>query len=166
MDRSVAPTVVDQSESSIFVRADPSQPIINLRFDEPFEVLANRVHRLSAVVSVSQRLVHSKSKLSGRGQQDLADLHFFYGINASLAARVRTKDGQKDVIFSFDNESEDSETKTQSLPATPQPPPRPPPPKEYRSRMARLKRALSFSEKRVEGEEVAAGQIPVIMFFA
>jgi hypothetical protein len=109
-------------------------------------------------------------------------VNFYYGTGGQFAAKVKANNNENIIFnFSWDNNFDDTISETSqippssSAPPTPNPPPRPPPPEEYRrpSRIERLKRALSFSEKEKptieqrneEKFNLLQGQIPVIMFY-
>ncbi|CAG2100430.1 unnamed protein product [Medioppia subpectinata] len=188
-ERRHAPTIVDVAQQRVRVKCDSSEPIINVKFDEEFEIEANVEFEVSAEIEATERPsgarfhasrdLHFFYGIGGQlaakvktGKSSSRDLHFFYGIGGQLAAKVKTGNAEN-VIFNFAWDHVcDEGVASASAPPTPNPPPRPPPPQGYRrpSRFERLKRALSFTEKSelTSGSvsDVTCGQIPVILFFA
>jgi BTB/POZ domain-containing protein 1/2 len=178
------PTLIDHIEKNLMLKCDGSQPIINIKLDEPFEIEPNMQYEITAKITPTNRPTSAaKSKFNphlfySRSQE----VNFYYGTGGQFAAKVKTNNNENVIFnFSWDNNFDDTISETSqippssSAPPTPNPPPRPPPPKEYRrpSRIERLKRALSFSEKEKQtiqqkDEEkfnLLQGQIPVIMFY-
>lgn len=187
---------MERVEQTVFLKYDGSGHILNVVFDEPLQCEANVQYEVAACVSPTTR---STSIVRARLHPHLyytrpSDVNFYYGTEGQYATKVRINNRQENVIFNFNWErdtgsmQEDSQSDSasnnnffpaataSSEPATPAnpPPPRPPPPTEYRrpSRMQRLRRALSFIDRR---EDVATriresglleGQIPLLMFYA
>lgn len=182
---------LNRVEQTVMLKYDGNGHIITVNFDEPLQVEANVQYEVTASVTPTNR---STSVVRARLHPHLYytkpnEVNFYYGTEGQYASKVKvnTRTGSENVIFNFnwerDNASlDDSLSITDvnfcppsiSAPTTPNPPPRPPPPQEYRrpSRMQRLRRALSFVDRR-ENELNASkesvlleGQIPVLMFYA
>ncbi|XP_054165934.1 BTB/POZ domain-containing protein 1-like [Oppia nitens] len=160
---------LDSYETQTRVKSDSSEPVITVRFDEEFEVEAEVEHQICAEITLCERIGSRLSALSAPLMSRSQDVHFFYGTDAAFAQKVKPKSGQT-VVFNFRDDCGLVSTEgATSAPPTPHPPPRPPPPEGYVrrvSRFDRLKRALSFTEKKtLTEEEIILGQIPVILFY-
>ena len=182
---------MDQVEKTESIKwNEGTGPIISVKFDQPLQVEANVQYEVAACVTPTFQ--SSSVRVFDRLQTNFirsADVHFYYGIEGQYATKVRINRSEN-VIFNFnwerDNGShEDSQSDSasnqnfnfiptvSSEPTTPNPPPRPPPPQEYRrpSRLQRLRRALSFVDRREDHVQQAResglleGQIPVLMFY-
>ncbi|KAJ6225759.1 hypothetical protein RDWZM_004304 [Blomia tropicalis] len=182
---------MDRVEQTVLLKYDGTGTILTVKFDEPLQVEANVNYEVAACVTPTAR---STSLVRARLHPHLyytrpGDVNFYYGTEGQYATKVRINQ-QQNVIFNFnwerDNVSVHDDSQSDSVsnnffvptassePTTPNPPPRPPPPQEYRrpSRMQRLRRALSFIDRREDPMHAAResglleGQIPVLYFFA
>ena len=164
-------SVLDRVTQNAFFKCDGSQPILTVKLEQPFDIEPHVQYEVRAQLSATSRRVQRSKLGAGAALYWRAqELNFYYGTEPLFAAKVKTEDKQT-VIFNFSEPHEECQiVDVSSAPPTPNPPPRPPPPKEYRrpSRIERLKRALSFSDKPEMKDEsqVSGGQIPVLMFFA
>lgn len=188
---------LDQVEQTVLLKYDGTGHIINVQFEEPLQVEANVQYEVCASITSTTR---STSLVRARLHPHLyytrpSEVNFYYGTEGQYATKVRLNNRNENVIFNFNWErdcnsiQEDSLSDTTSNqfftmpqtggavcsePSTPNPPPRPPPPQEYRrpSRMQRLRRALSFIDRRedvlnnAKETGLLEGQIPILMFYA
>jgi len=184
---------MDRVEQTVLLKYDGSGHILNVNFDEPLQVEANVQYEVAACVTPTAR---STAVVRAKLHPHLyytrpADVNFYYGTEGQYATKVRINNRSENVIFNFnwerDQASMQDESQSDSAsnnnffvptassePTTPNPPPRPPPPQEYRrpSRMQRLRRALSFIDRREDAAHNAResglleGQIPLLMFYA
>lgn len=183
---------LDQVEQTVLLKYDGSGHIINVQFDEPLQVEANVQYEVNASITPTTR---STSIVRARLHPHLYytrpnEVNFYYGTDGQYATKVRVNNRSENVIFNFNWERDCNSVQEDSMsdstsnnfiiptassePTTPNPPPRPPPPQEYRrpSRMQRLRRALSFIDRREDALNNAResglleGQIPVLMFYA
>lgn len=181
----------ERCEKTALLKYDGTGHIMSLYFDEPMQIEPSVQYQVTAGITPSER---STSVVRARLHPHLyytrpGDINFYYGTEGQYATKVRLNNSGDNVIFNFNWDASSIQDESQSdsasnnnyfyptaasEPATPNPPPRPPPPQEYRrpSRMQRLRRALSFIDRREDANLIAReaglleGQIPVMFFYA
>lgn len=177
------PTTIEQEEKCVLIKCDGTTPIINVKFDNPFEVEPETCYQITAKITPTNRTTSIvRSKFNPLLYYTKAqEINYYYGTGGQKIVEAKIPNKCESVLFSFywdelnDDESETTSVMpTTSAPSTPNPPPRPPLPKEYRmSRLSKLRRALSFTSDSRNTEpnpqdklNLLKGQIPVIMFYA
>lgn len=188
---------LDKVEQTLLLKFDGTTHLINVNFDEPLQIEANVQYEITASITPTTR---STSLVRARLHPHLYytrpnEVNFYYGTEGQYASKVKINTRSENVIFNFNWDRDNSSVQDDSIsigesivggvgsvhvppsasaPTTPNLPPRPPPPKEYRrpSRMQRLRRALSFIDRREDINAASReavlheGQIPVLMFYA